>query len=232
MGLTLTEKLERNLAFLMGARHPRIFAILSTRGFDQEILAEGWDLFSLAAGARLRFSGTRTYLLSPDEARELIAKLDSIENMWFPVVSASLLRHFPDIRAEVFHNLSQTEGSEVLVSVGTLLTRIEEMKKTEEGAKADELLIKRGFNEKLRAEIKTLIDRLKTAGESPVPEIEPSTREEQQKATAAAWAWYREWSTITRTVIKRGDMLIRLGLRRKKRAVVVEIDADSDSDEE
>ena len=217
MALPLTEKLKRILVFLIGARNPRVFAVLGRRGFDQDNLEEGWTLFTVAAGARLKYIGKGRDRLAPDVARRHLAALDEWENSWFPVVSATLTRHFPALHESLFHNLSQTYGPEVLVSVGTLLDRLKKMRAGADGQRADELLASRGLTEQVRAEAATIIDRLRRSEDAPLPEIDPVSKEEQENAGADAWAWYREWSQIARTVIKRGDVLIRLGLRQPTR---------------
>ena len=56
-------------------------------------------------------------------------------------------------------------------------------------------------------------------------------REPSRRAAAAehswAWAWYREWSEIARTVIQRGDVLIRMGLRSPSRRSAAEDEDES-----
>ena len=229
MALPLSEKLSRVLKLLVGVRNPRVFSILTTRGFTQEDLDEGWDLFTPAAGAKLRYTGRRGDPLAPDVAGRLLGDLDHWENSWFPVVSATLERHHPEIHEVVFKNLSQTSGVEVVVSVGTLLDRIEKMKETEEGPKADELLCSRGLTPEVRAQAATIVERLKRSEEAALPEIDLDSKEEQERALAGAWGWYREWSQIARTLITRGDVLIRLGLRKPIRRGAPD---DDDSGEE
>lgn len=218
MSLSLTEQLERTLAFLTHARNPFVMTVLGTRGFEQRDLDEGWDLFSTAAGAKLRYTSMSGDPLAPDERAKLIADLDAWENRWFPVVNATLKRRYPQLHREVFKNLSQTEGAEVLVSVSTLLERLATVGAKEgDGQAADALLVKRGLTPEVRAEASESIATLKTAAAAPLPQIDSASKEEQEAARAEAWAWYLEWSEIARTVIKRGDILIRLGLRQAKR---------------
>jgi len=154
---------------------------------------------------------------APNKAKEYLADLDDWENAWFPVVSATLERHYPALHATIFKNLSQTSGAEVIVSVGTLLDRLDTMKASEAGKKADALLVTRGLTTEVRAQASKLIDTIKQTEETVLPEIDPASKAEQEKALDKVWAWYREWSQIARTVIKRGDVLIRLGLRQPNR---------------
>ena len=70
----------------------------------------------------------------------------------------------------------------------------------------------------LREHAQCLLEKLKKQGEATIPALAPQVREEQDKALAAAWARYVEWSAIARTLFTRGDLLARLGLRKAKRA--------------
>lgn len=214
MPLAMNDKLRRILSFLIGARNPRIFAVLATRGFTQTDLDEGWELFTVAAGSKLSYTGQTKDPLAPDMAREHLAVLDEWENTWFPVVAATLERHAPALHEKVFNNLGQTEGNEVLVSVSTMLDRLGDLKKTELGAKMTELLAQRGLTPAVKDTAASLIQAIKQAGDVSLPEIDPGSLEEQVKAQEDVWAWYREWGQIARTVIDRGDILIRLGLRQ------------------
>ena len=216
MALTLNDKLWRMLSFLVGLRDPRLFAVMATRGMTPEIFEEGWNLFTTAAGAKLRYTSTGGLCGSPEETK-LLAALDDWENSWFPILSATLSRHLPAMHEKVFENLTQTSGKGVIVSVGTLLDRYASLSGSPNGDAAVQLLESRGFTAEARKPAEDALAKLCAIGEAVVPDIEPSSKEEQDKALEEAWAWYREWSTIARTLFKRGDILIRLGLRKMRR---------------
>jgi hypothetical protein len=202
----------------MAVRDPRIFAVMATRGLTQEIIDEGWSLFTVAAGAKLRYQPATGGMFSSAEEAELLASLDRWENAWFPVVGAALKRHFPNVHAEVFLNLSQTEGRAVIVSVGTLLSRLaEQAAKSDEGRAAVALLQARGLTAEAKKPAEEILAKFRVVRESGVTEVEPVTKQEQDKAQAEVWDWYMEWSTIARTLITRGDQLIRMGLREMRR---------------
>lgn len=214
MSLPLNEKMKRVLNFLMGVRHPRVMSIMSTRGFTEKELEEGWQLFNLAAGAKLAYTKPTNINYDPSLSKQLLANLDNWENTWFPVVSATLERNYPAFYQTVFHNLFQTEGAEVIVSVGTLLDRLASLAQTENGKQALALLTTRGLTPEVRAQAASLIDQLQKTAKTQLPQIDPDSRAVQEKAINDVWAWFREWSQIARTIINRGDVLIRLGLRQ------------------
>lgn len=222
MALPLNEKLRRILSFLVGVRNPRVFSIMATRGFSHEDLEEGWELFTTAAGEKLTYSRRGTDPMAPNEARRYLAELDHWENTWYPVISATLERHYPEIHEQVFKNLAQTDGVEVMVSVGTLIQRITEMQSSTAGQEANALLNTRGLTNEIRDQATTIIDTLKKHEEAQLPQLDPAAVEKQRMAMVDAWTWYREWSQIARTVIKRGDVLVRLGLRQLERGRRIE----------
>jgi hypothetical protein len=205
MATLISTRLTRILAFLVGARNPRIFSVLSRRGFRQADLEEGWRLFSIAAGARLSYVQGGS-LLDNDFAREVLAMLDVWENTWFPVVSATLRRHYPELHEIVFQNLGQTEGSEVLVSVSTLLERLATMAKSgAKGKEADALLENRGLTAAVRSEATALIEKLKKTEEVTLPQIDPTSQVEQSTALEDVSAWHRIWG--------RGLLRVAMGCR-------------------
>lgn len=225
VALTLNEKLSKVLSFLVGLRDPRVFTVMAQRGFDQAALEEGWNLFTTAAGAKLRYSPPAPGVPGR-EATEIVAELDKWENGWFPVVQATLERHFPAVNEVVFKNLSQSEGRAVIVSVGTLLDRLGGLSAAgPDGPKALALIESRGLTPDVRKTARDLIARVQDLSTEAVPEVDPGAKAEQEEALAAAWGWYKEWATIARTLITRGDILIRLGLREMRRSTT---EADPD----
>lgn len=214
MPVSINDKLGSILQFLVGVRHPQVRALLAMRGFDDAALEEGWEAFDVASGRRLAYTAPFGQLLAEDDTRKLIELIDGFENDWFPVANATLGRHFPRIRDEVFQNISQTSGPEVIVSVGTFLERIQAMETapTAETESALALLKQRGLTQALRRETRALVERVRRGSDVTLPEIDAASAAERDKAFEAAWAWYSEWRQIARTVIRRRDILIRLGL--------------------
>ena len=123
MALPLNQKLHKQMEFLIGARHPAIYETLTTRGFNQETLDEGWSLLTVAAGAKLRYR-ERTGVVAASPARRSWAPSTRGKTR-LPLARAVLERHFPALAEAVFINLHQTSGAEVVLSVGTLLERLD-----------------------------------------------------------------------------------------------------------
>lgn len=212
MALTLGQKAQRALVFLLGIAQPRVASKLVPFGFDQEALDEGWRRLRAISGERLDTTP------APTDPRD-IQRLDEWENLWFPIVSAVLVSRFPALHAWLFRNLSQQSGINVVISVGTLSDRLDLLSAPDhtvpdevrvDASAALEILGKRGFSEAVRKEAKDLLTSIGRIGELP----EPSPEEEAArlaKVEADLWAWYLEWSTIAQKAVKNRRNLRSLG---------------------
>jgi hypothetical protein len=204
----LPESAMRALRFLNAATSPKIRAKLSTRGFDEAELAEGWRLLQGATGHTMEVA-------APKPAQPtLLDLLDSWENEHFPIISASLKRNFPEIHDAVFLNLSQTEGPALLVTLPTLHERLVGLKKSKDGKAALALLAKRGIDEAVLEALAELIAQ----ATSIKPDVERRAAAEQtskdarELAIKALDAYLDEWSALARQLITNKTHLRQLGL--------------------
>ncbi|HRI69659.1 MAG TPA: hypothetical protein PK156_35765, partial [Polyangium sp.] len=210
--LTIGQKAERVLTLLLALRNPRIAAALTRYGFKNEDLDEGWNLLR---------SVTRTQLdVAPDDSPvdpDALRALDEWENQWFVIAAATLKRRAPKVHDWLFRNLSQTEGVEVLVSVGTFLERWDLLEKNQQdgglgndGKQAKKLLATRGLTKNTIDEAKALLEKLRKI-EGPLPDLEKVAAEDAsfEKAEQELWGWYLEWSAIARKAIKQRSLLLK-----------------------
>ncbi|MBK8256228.1 MAG: hypothetical protein IPK82_26620 [Polyangiaceae bacterium] len=234
--LTLGQKADRMLRFLLGVRHARVAAVLRVHGFTEKDLNEGWSLLRALGKTRL---DAEEAPVPQDEA--LVYQLDQWENKWFPIAKATLARHAPAVHAWFFRNLSQTEGPAVVLSVGTFLQRFDSLEKPEDkggpkgggGKAAKKKLQERGLSAEVLDAARALIDKLGGIQSSDV-ELPDLEQEEAELAAAesAMWAWYREWSDIARTVIKQRSLLRLMGFLQTNRAGVEEEVVDEEDEVE
>ena len=213
--LTIGQKAERVLKLLIGLRNPRVAEALRQFGFQHSDLDEGWQrLRDLTAGKlSMRAPGKQ------DPA--LLAQLDTWENRWFPVASATLRARFPTVHEWLFLNLTQTEGAAVIVSVGTFVERVNKLASEPslgaQGAEARELLSARGLN---AATVQVATDMLTKLGTvAPAEPVAPIDPEVQAQAEAAMWKWYLEWGEIARVAITDRRLLRELGYLNAKRPI-------------
>ncbi len=223
--MTVGDKARRVVTFLHGLANPRAASVLAAFGFTQKDLDEGWDLLKNMRAVRVERGPIVT---NPHTLRDL----DEWENRWFPVVKATLQRHYPALHDSMFPNLSQTEGLDVVNSVGVFVDRLAklEAKADAESKAARKLLNQRGLTAPVVKEAHDLLETISTIREEPTP-IAP-TAEEVESREAAVWSWYLEWSAIAQANISDRNTLRSLGFLQTKRSSKSEPEEDSTSSTE
>ncbi len=205
------QKAHRLLDFLVGLGDPRARRALERHGFSPAELDDGW--------ARLRALSEVPIVVR--EPTTLPSELDAWENRWFPIVDVVLRTQHPRVHEVVFRNLHQTEGAEVLVSVRTLLDRLDVIGRPEKkgglgkaGRDALDHLALRGLNEEALGRARALLTSVQEPPEDDARIADPEAR---ARAEERLWNWYLEWSGIARAVIKDRRVLASLGFRRPGR---------------
>ncbi len=220
--LSISEKASRVTVFVIALRIPEVAGALGEFGFDERDRREGYARLSALTAGQLEPAIART------DPRALAA-IDAWENRWFPIVHATLRFRFPAVHARVLGNLRQTDGSEVIVSVGELLRRldVEAASSDPESEAALALLATRGLTADVRAEAAALLAGITTG---PLPVAAAPARDHDALATSeqALWEWYLEWGEIARVAIADRRLLRRLGFRRRRRPTPVVDQAEAD----
>jgi hypothetical protein len=203
------------LAFLRGvAIKSEIRQALEAAGYTPAEHALGWKLV-------LEVSGYDAPIASPGadaRVRSAIAELDAWDEGGFRRIRVALERLHPEQAKVVFEGLDPSSGAMAVVGVSRLLDRLDslEASTSEADHAAIATLSGRGIGKGERARLLELV-RVAQAGTSaePLP-VSPS---EQQRAEtlAALHAWYVDWSETARTVIRRRDFLVMLGVAKRRR---------------
>ena len=199
------------------ARFGTIHAALVERGYAAVDHREGWELLHQVSGFHLP-----DLVDQGEAARRAMAELDAWDEPNFRLIRASLRRRHPLQAAFVFDGLAPAVGAGAVVSVATLLDRLDALESSPERKatrKADhaalETLTKRGISRNERDRLRGLIATASTPAKNEAPEREDDDAEHRQ-ALLKLRGWYVEWSETARAVIKRRDHLIRLGLAKRK----------------
>ena len=221
--LTIGQKAVRTLAFMMGLRNRQVAVALAAHGFTQADIDEGFQRLAALTNGRLD-----VVPIAPSADPAQVRALDLWENRWFPIVSATLRARFPALHAMLFNNLTQTEGLEVIVSVSTLLSRLDAARKDATNKAAFALLARRGLTDEIIANARRLLKAVATA-ETTIEEKPSITPEEDAALETALWDWYLEWSGIARASITDRRALRALGFLNDRGAP---IDDDDDGDDE
>jgi hypothetical protein len=219
--------LERNLeraARLLGtlSRSPRIRRILAERaGYTEEDHRTGWSLYLTAMGFRQdppSFAPPRTRF-----AQELaIAELDQWDAPAFDRARSALAASYPAQLDYIFNSLGPSTGAEAVAGVKTFLDRVARLRDGSDPARdatrdadraaADRLARRRIVEADIEARLRKLIEQATSLPEAPKddPPIEDSPG--YQAAAAGLVAWLTDWRGQARSLIRRRDYLISLGL--------------------
>lgn len=221
---TLARATTRVFQFIEGvANNPPALLLLSARGYTEESHQEAWELLRAATP----FTATvATKIVADPKVADAIRTLDAWDNEHFAIIEAALQRKFPAQRAALFRELSAQEGAASVDAVRALLERLAKLAKgklTDDSAKdkaADALLVQRTYTHALREE---LAEAVKTAQSLPeLSAVDPATSATKEQARRAALlalhGWWKEWATTARKAIKRRDLLVNLGLARRKKS--------------
>ena len=205
-------KAAKTANLLVGLRKASVAQQLRPFGLTALTLDFGWKLFADVTDLRWE-----KVLSKPTRRADVVTEADAFEDEWVPVIKIVLQAHYPQIADKLFAELVRTEGKAAAISVHVLLERLEAMKTGEspfgeEGKNAYEYLQTRGLSDDIVSGAKNGISRLKSVQEEKVVVFDEVAL---QKAEAAMWSFYLEWSAIARHVIKDGNILRELGFKKR-----------------
>jgi hypothetical protein len=187
-------------------------------GYTEEEHAHGWRLLMAASGYR-----TASFTSAEDDnTRAAIAELDAWDEPGFRRVHAALGRLHPDQDAFVFDRLEPAQGVGAVISVATLLDRLDALESSPDRAATRDAdraaiatLAKRGIDAELRAHLHALLKTAQTA-KLPVPSETEVPIADRHKALCDLRAWHKDWAETAHAVIRRRDQLILMGLAKRR----------------
>jgi hypothetical protein len=207
--LTDRQRLVRAMELLAGLGHPDVRSALEPRGLSSQELEDG---FSLLRAAIQTFHGGE----QRDVPSDSLALLDAWENRWLPICRAALERRFPQVAKSVFLNIRQTRGVALLVTLPTLLDRLEALEHAELDAarQAHVLLAQRGLSSAVIAEARAVLRDTRALPRAlpPLPAVDTRARN-----LDALWGWYLDWSQTARATLSEPALLRLLGFGKPGR---------------
>jgi hypothetical protein len=236
---TLEQTPGRALTFLRAVgTSVAIRAKLYERGYTEAEHERGWGLMRAASGD---FGGPALVESVDDRAvQDAIADVDAWDEDGLRIVNASLRTRHPAQHAFVMRGLKASTGITSVLGVATLLDRLDALESAPERAGTREAdhaalatLATRGIGKAERVRLRAKVKLAQSfAGIKGASEQEAFERRVRQ-ALVEQRRWFEEWSDVARSVIKRRDQLIRLGLasRRSPQAPVEEPGDDGPTDE-
>jgi hypothetical protein len=154
-----------------------------------------------------------------------------------PIFAASLRHRHPDQYAAVFAEPAPNKAEGVVVAATKFLDRVESLEaepQSPASLAAMKTLQARGLTAAERATVRALC-RDARGGDTPATGTAGdarSTMTTEELYLYEARAWYEEWSTIARKLIKRRSDLILLGLAKRKSGKTAATDDENTTDDD
>ena len=206
----------------IGTSH-EISTAVAPVGYDPAEHQRGWSLVHAASGfvpdgaPPSQDSGTTA---------AAIARIDASDEDAFRIARASLTRRFPAQAELVLTGIGPSKGAASVVGMRKLLERLDTLEhgKDREATRADDhaalaLLAKRGLTPAWRAEMRDHVrDAEKLTPAAPaVTASNPAKPDVDHVADLEALrVWFEEWAELAHVAVKRRDLLIRMGLAKRK----------------
>ncbi|HEU4406320.1 MAG TPA: hypothetical protein VFS43_13730 [Polyangiaceae bacterium] len=218
---TLERTPGRLLVFLRGVgTQVRIRAKMMKRGYTPAEHARGWALLQASSG---RFDEAPGDDGGDGAVQEAIAEIDAWDEDGMRIVNAALRARHPAQHAFVMRGLKPSTGVESVIGVATLLDRLDALEGApERGPTRDDdhaalaTLAARGVTKAERSRLRARVKQAQALGGAGAAEQQAEVERRVHAALVEQHRWLEEWSDVARSVIKRRDHLIRLGLASRR----------------
>ncbi|MFO0651109.1 MAG: hypothetical protein U0326_33095 [Polyangiales bacterium] len=201
-----------------------INAAMASVGYDAAEHQQGWNLVHAASGFAPEGSPSAQ---DAGATAAAIARIDASDEDAFRIVRATLARRFPAQAKFVLTGIGPSKGAESVVGMRKLLERLDALEGAEDRAAtrtedhaALALLAKRGISAAWRTAMRGDVrdaEKLTPTAPAPVTTTSPAKPDDDHVADLEALrVWFEEWSDLAHVAIKRRDMLIRMGLAKRK----------------
>ncbi|MBN8613474.1 MAG: hypothetical protein J0L92_33890 [Deltaproteobacteria bacterium] len=206
---TLLDTPHRAFTLMYGiGRAPNVRTAMAQRGFTDAEAERGQALLAIVT----RGLPTRT---TDIEVAMATKELDDSDEELIGMIGAAFTR-FPDAHESVLTGIAPIVGPKAVQNVATLLERLNELDKTEDGREALARLAQVGVDGKRRRELAALVNTARAKDKMKVDEAALKAEEKYEEALLDLRDWYVEWASIARIVVKRRDYLILLGLAERR----------------
>ena len=237
---TLGDTVDRAVNLVRAAGTSRVIrANLMEHGYTTAIHNTFWRLIRQACGTAE--DGTIIELEDP-EVRASVEFVDSRDEKFFRILKATLKHNYPEQAAYVLRgDLGPSTGMDAVLSMEIALDRLDDLQNGAERKatrkqdhEALALLATRKIDANLLQDLRKHVKIAKTARPVTMADVTPGPdpNVERVKALISLRALYQEWSEIAKAVIKRRDLLIRMGLATRHPAAKAEDDAATNENPE
>lgn len=206
----------RAITFSIGvAKYPAIAAVLGQKGYNQAENDYAWQRLS-KLGALPSVGGTAG--VSDQQVSDAVIELDAWDEPNFGIIRAVTNRFYPKLIDVIFKDLEPKQGPEAVLSVATMLDRLDELAASTDPDAGPllKLLSDRSYTKVERTRLRGLVEMVTTF--TPVTLV---TDAERVQILTELYDWITDWSTTAHALIKRRQHLIALGVatpRKSKKA--------------
>jgi hypothetical protein len=201
------------------AQSTDIRSVLEAHGYTNEVHERGWQLLESVSRRKPKQGASNDVVV-----RAAVTELDAWDERGFRICHAALGHLHPEQEAFLFEGLEPAAGPEAVLSVSMFLDRLDALEgapEREATREADhaalETLERRGITRAERTRLRELVRTVRTA--VPTKGAGDFTGHEQHKSNLfALHAWFEDWSEMARVLIRRRDLLVLLGLAKRKRS--------------
>jgi hypothetical protein len=187
-------------------------------GYTEQEHSHAWKLVLTTSG----YTPAGFVAVDDEKVRAAIAELDAWDESGFRRVHAALERLHPEQDAFVFAGLDAAQGPGAVVSVATLLDRLDALESSPDRAATRDAdraaiatLTQRGIDASLRKYLRYVVTAAQTTT-APVPVPATGAAEaDRQIALRELRAWHKDWAETAHAVIRRRDHLILMGLGKR-----------------
>jgi hypothetical protein len=210
----------RLLAFLRGVGSSiDIQTQLAPRGYTPAEHARGWALLRASGGEIM----SAPACVNDGAVQKAMKEVEAWDEDGLRIVNASLRNRHPEQHAYVMRGLKASKDVQSVLAVSVLLDRLDAL----EGAPGREgtrdadhaalaTLSARGIDKAERARLRALVEQAQGQTCSDGFEQQGELDRQVRAALVEQRRWLEDWSDVARSVIKRRDQLIRLGLASRR----------------
>jgi hypothetical protein len=191
---------------------------MTSCGYNDEEQATGWRLLLNATG----YTPQTVPVTDDAHARAAITQLDTWDEPGFRRIHAALGRLHIEQDEFVFNSLEPAKGAAAVVSVATLLDRLDALESAPERAAtrtfdraALDTLARRGIDPNERRRLRELV-HIAQAAKPPVHVMPAPSAAEHEATLRELRAWYNDWAETARAVVRRRDHLLLMGLAQRR----------------
>ena len=205
---------------------PAIAASMAQAGYTDAEHQEGWNGYLVLVGFKQLPGGA--VLLVKNSQVVALANLDQWDEPNFERARRALEHRHPEAAKYMFNGLEAATGAAAVATVKTFVDRYVALRdgtdperagsKKADRSAAETLEQRKIIDPEIAEYLRSQLAEATSMATAPAPVANTETDEAYTQTLLAFEAWLEDWRETARTVVKRRDHLIRLGLASRRQA--------------